>query len=78
MKGEQVCENKVVFLTMTWERLKAGCVVGWGNVVSSLSWLSRSERKGRPELSSVLPPSVSTGWSCLLHLAWLMNKPSPV
>lgn len=32
-------------------------------------------RRRRSEQSPALPPSVSTGRSCLLHLAWLMNKP---
>lgn len=43
MKGEQGCfENKFV-LTVTWERLKDGCTVGWGSVVPPLGWLSRGK-----------------------------------
>lgn len=52
--------------------------MGLGSVSSPPSWLSREKRRGKSELRPVLPPSVSTGRSCLLQLAWLMNKPSLV
>lgn len=57
---------------------RLGCAGDWGRVWCPWSWLSRRKGRGRPELSPVLPPSVSTGQSCRLHLAWLMTKPGPV